>query len=286
MSWLIHRVLNDKLIIDELDPIVKKYGITYEFQHHIDVGNSKPIKQGPYRLLNPEKKTACVKQTAEMFEAGICEPSFGPWVSPVTLVPKKDSTLRFCVDFRKVNEITVKDTSYCKCAGIRPDPEKSEAVRSFPIPGKAKDARAFLGLTGYYRRFIKNYAEVAESLSNSIREKYNPIFAFTPECQQAFELLKQRLISAPIVAYPNFDYPFLLQLDACDYGLGAVPAQNIDGIEHVIAYASRTLQSCERKYSASERECLDSVWDAQHFRSYLEGRPFEVWTDHIDLCHG
>ncbi|CAF0924945.1 unnamed protein product, partial [Didymodactylos carnosus] len=99
----------------------------------------------------------------------------------------------------------------------------------------------------------------------------------------AFELLKQRLISAPIVAYPNFDYPFLLQLDACDYGLGAVLAQNIDGIEHVIAYASRTLQPCERKYSASERECLAIVWGTQHFRPYLEGRPFEVWTDHRSL---
>ncbi|CAF4417489.1 unnamed protein product, partial [Didymodactylos carnosus] len=337
-------------------------GRTDVVKHHIDVGDSKPIKQGPYRLLNPEKKTACVKQAAEMFESGICEPSFGPWVSPVTLVPKKDSTLRFCVDFRKLNEVTVKDTypipriddtldvlngakyfstidlssgfwqveldeeskdktafvthegifqfnvmpfgltnapatfqrlmdlvvrglkwdcclvylddviidsptfehhledlhsvlerikingltlkpSKCFFArqklkylghivsaqGIRPDPEKLEAVRSFPTPGKAKDVRAFLGLTGYYRRFIKNYAEVAEPLFNSIREKHNPIFLFTPECQQAFELLKQRLISAPIVAYPNFDYPFLLQLDACDYGLGAVLAQNIDG---------------------------------------------------------
>ncbi|CAF4542474.1 unnamed protein product, partial [Didymodactylos carnosus] len=75
----------------------------------------------------------------------------------------------------------------------------------------------------------------------------------------------------------------MLQLDACDYGLGAVLAQNIERREHVIAYASRTLQPCERKYSAPERECLAIVWGTQHFRPYLEGRPFEVWTDHRSL---
>ncbi|CAF1088285.1 unnamed protein product [Didymodactylos carnosus] len=106
---------------------------------------------------------------------------------------------------------------------------------------------------------------------------------YTPKRQQAFELLKERLISAPIVTYPNFDYPFMLQLDASDYGLGAVLAQNIERKEHVIAFASRTLQPCERKYSAPERECLVIVWGTQHFRPYLEGRPFEVWTDHRSL---
>ncbi|CAF4461630.1 unnamed protein product [Didymodactylos carnosus] len=90
-------------------------------------------------------------------------------------------------------------------------------------------------------------------------------------------------MSAPIVTYPNFDHPFMLQLDACDYGLGAVLAQNIEGNEHVIAYASRTLQPCERKYSAPERECLAIVWGTQHFRPYLEGRSFEVWTEHRSL---
>ncbi|CAF4468437.1 unnamed protein product, partial [Didymodactylos carnosus] len=398
------------------DIFSSKPGRTNVVKHHIDVGDSRPIKQGPYRLLNPERKAECTKQTAEMLNNDVAEPSFGPWASPVTLVPKKDGTLRFCIDFRKLNEVTVKDTypipriddtldalkgakyfstldlssgfwqveldegskektafvthegifqfnvmpfgltnapatfqrlmdlvlrglkwSCCmvylddviiysptfeqhlkdiddvlkriktsgltlkpsKCffchqelkylghivsaQGIRPDPEKLEAVRSFPIPSKTKDVRAFLGLTGYYRRFIKNYAEVAEPLFDSIREKHNPIFVFTPERQLAFELLKERLIAAPIVTYPNFDYPFMLQLDACDYGLGAVLAQNIEHREHVIAYASRTLQPCERKYSAPERECLAIVWGTQHFRPYLEGRPFEVWTDHRSL---
>ncbi|CAF1387294.1 unnamed protein product, partial [Didymodactylos carnosus] len=87
-------------------------------------------------------------------------------------------------------------------------------------------------LTGYYRRFIKNYAEIAEPLFESIREKHNPVFVFTPDRQQGFELLKERLISAPIVTYPNFDHPFMLQLDAYDYGLGAVLAQNIEGISN------------------------------------------------------
>ncbi|CAF0732884.1 unnamed protein product [Didymodactylos carnosus] len=130
---------------------------------------------------------------------------------------------------------------------------------AFSVPSKPKDARAILDLPVYYRRFIKNYAEIAEPLFESIREKHNPVFVFTSDRQRAFELLKERLISAPIATYPNFDHPFMLQLDACDYGLGAVLAQNTEGNEHVIDYASKTLQPCERKYSAPERECLGIV---------------------------
>ncbi|CAF4313370.1 unnamed protein product, partial [Didymodactylos carnosus] len=92
------------------DIFSSKPGRTNVVKHHIDVGDSRPIKQGPYRLLNPERKAECTKQTAEMLNNDVAEPSFGPWASPVTLVPKKDGTLRFCIDFRKLNEVTVKDT--------------------------------------------------------------------------------------------------------------------------------------------------------------------------------
>ncbi|CAF1174537.1 unnamed protein product, partial [Didymodactylos carnosus] len=92
------------------DIFSSKPGRTNVVKHHIDVGDSRPIKQGSYRLLNPERKATCTKQTVEMLNNDIAEPSFGPWASPVTLVPKKDGTLRFCIDFRKLNEVTVKDT--------------------------------------------------------------------------------------------------------------------------------------------------------------------------------
>ncbi|CAF4474885.1 unnamed protein product, partial [Didymodactylos carnosus] len=92
------------------DIFSSKPGRTNAVKHHIDVGDARPIKQGPYRLLNPERKAECTRQTAEMLKSDVAEPSFGPWASPVTLVPKKDGTLRFCIDFRKLNEVTIKDT--------------------------------------------------------------------------------------------------------------------------------------------------------------------------------
>ncbi|CAF0957237.1 unnamed protein product [Didymodactylos carnosus] len=169
--------------------------------------------------------------------------------------------------------------------GTRPDPEKLKAVRDFPVSYKAKGVRSFLGLTVYYRRFIQDYATIAEPLLQLIGVKRSPVFVWIPECQDSFDELKQKLITSPIISYPDFNHPFILQLDAFDYGLGAVLAQKVppDGEEHVIAYASRTLNESERKYSATERECLAIVWGTQHFRPYLEGRPFEVWTDHRSL---
>ncbi|CAF4561553.1 unnamed protein product, partial [Didymodactylos carnosus] len=162
--------------------------------------------------------------------------------------------------------------------GIRPDPEKLRAVRDFPVPFKVKDVRSFLELTGYYRRFIRSYAIIAEPLLKLIRVKHSPIFVWTPECQDSCEKLKQKLITSPVISCPDFNYPFILQLDASDYGLGARLAQKVPlkGDEHVIAYANRTLSETERKYSPTERECLAIVWGTQHFRPYLEGRPFEV----------
>ncbi|CAF1123382.1 unnamed protein product, partial [Didymodactylos carnosus] len=169
--------------------------------------------------------------------------------------------------------------------GTRPDPEKLKAVRDFPVSYKAKGVRSFLGLTVYYRRFIQDYATIAEPLLQLIGVKRSPVFVWIPECQDSFDELKQKLITSPIISYPDFNHPFILQLDAFDYGLGAVLAQKVppDGEEHVIAYASRTLNESERKYSATERECLAIVWRTQHFRPYLEGRPFEVWTGHRSL---
>ncbi|CAF4441168.1 unnamed protein product, partial [Didymodactylos carnosus] len=99
-----------QLLSNYPDIFSSKPGRTDVVRHHIDVGDSKPIKQGPYRLLNPERKAECSKQTTEMLQNDIAEPSFGPWASPVTLVPKKDDSLRFCIDFRKLNDITIKDT--------------------------------------------------------------------------------------------------------------------------------------------------------------------------------
>ncbi|CAF1524285.1 unnamed protein product, partial [Adineta steineri] len=99
---------------------------------------------------------------------------------------------------------------------------------------------------------------------------------WTPACQQAFLYLRQLLIEAPVISYPHFEQPFILQVDASDVGLSAILAQKLpdaDGVqrEHVIGYASRTLSPIERRYSPTERECLAIVYGCSHFRPYLEG---------------
>ncbi|CAF1442348.1 unnamed protein product, partial [Didymodactylos carnosus] len=99
-----------QLLFQYSDIFSSKPGRTNAVKHHIHVGDARPIKQGPYRLLNPERKAECTRQTADMLKSDVAEPSFGPWASPVTLVPKKDGKLRFCIDFRKLNEVTIKDT--------------------------------------------------------------------------------------------------------------------------------------------------------------------------------
>jgi hypothetical protein len=136
-------------------------------------------------------------------------------------------------------------------------------------------------LPGYYRRFIKDYAKIAEPLIKQLRQlkDRNYHLNWTPDCTIAFATLKKKLTNAPIMSTPNFKEPFILELDACEYGLGAVLAQEYDKRKFVIAYASRTLSPPERNYSATEREALAIVWATQHFRPYLEGTKVLIRSD-------
>jgi len=136
----------------------------------------------------------------------------------------------------------------------------------------------FLGLTSYYRRFIERFSKIASPLHHlTKRVEWN----WTNECQQAFELLKEKLISAPVMSYPNFDLDFMLETDASIKGLGAVLSQRKPGSAcHPIAYASRSLSNPERHYSITELETLAVVWAIQHFRTYLYGHDVTVITDH------
>jgi hypothetical protein len=167
--------------------------------------------------------------------------------------------------------------------GIQPDPAKISAVQDFPKPNNLKVLRGFLGLASYYRRFVKDFAKIAAPLHYLMR-KEQP-FYWNDECQQAFEQLKQKLVSPPILIYPNFDKPFILFTDVSSFGLGAVLAQkDNDGKEHVVAYASRRTDQNERNYYATELECLAVVWAIQQFRPYLQSNvPFTIITDHSAL---
>ncbi len=142
--------------------------------------------------------------------------------------------------------------------------------------------REFLGIAGYYRRFIPNFSKVARPLHDLTRQ--DAPFLWTTSCQDSFEALKDKLVSPPVLAYPCFSKPFVLHTDASGVGLGAVLEQvQEDGKLHPISNASRTLSKHESKYDITDLEALGVVWACKHYRAYLLGHHCVVYTDHAPL---
>ena len=382
-------------------------------KHKIDVGNTNPIKQPPRRTPFHQKQLV-EEEIEKMLADDIIEPAEGPWASPVVLVRKKDGSVRFCVDFRRVNDVTKKDAypipriddtldalsgsmffstldlhsgywqvkmedvdkektafsshvglfqfkrmafGLCnapstferlmervlhglqwhvcllylddivvfsrdfsdhisrlaqvfdrlrgadlkmkvkKCSlfqteveylghvisrdGITTSQDKILKVRDWPVPKTSKQVRQFIGLTTYYRRFVQDYAKIARPL-HQLTEK-GKHFKWTSDCAEAFELLKEKLVSAPILAYPDMTQGFILDTDASDLALGGVLSQILDGHERVIAYASFALSKPERNYSVTRRELYAVVRMCRHFKTYLYGKRFLLRTDHGSL---
>ena len=389
-------------------------GTTKLVSHHIDTGDHSPIHQ-PLRRTPFSLRKKINEMIEEMLETGIIQQSSSPWASPIVLVKNKDGTMRFCVDYRKLNHITKPDVfplpriddtleqlagakyfstldlasgywqvsmdntsqektafstyaghyefkkmpfglvnapstfqrlmevtlaglkqdccltylddvivigksmeehnqnlvkvfdrlrvaglklkpTKCKLAqrsveylghivseeGVRTDPKKLQAVSEYPTPADVKSLRSFLGLASYYRRFIPNFAKVAGPLHALTKKDVE--YVWTPQCQEVFRKLKELLTSSPVLVFPNFDIPFLLETDASHQGLGAVLAQTqSDGTVRPIAYASRSLQPHEKNYGITELEGLGIVWAVKHFRPYLYGYPCDIYTDHEAL---
>eukprot|EP00731_Ephydatia_muelleri_P009833 Em0005g419a len=389
-------------------------GRTGALKHCIKTGDSNPISQ-PVRRLPPHRKEQVNKLLHEMQENDIIHPSSSPWASPIVLVQKKDGSVRFCIDYRKLNAVTTKDayplpriddtldtlcgskwfstldllsgywqvemspedrhkTAFCtpqglfefkvmpfglcnapatfqrlmdlvlaglqwskclvylddvillgttfgehldniravfdrirqgglklradKCCflqrnvkylghlvgvdGLQVDPDKVGKVASWPVPQSAQQVQQFLGFANYYRRFIQGFAEVAKPLHRLKEHAVN--FSWTAECQEAFENLRSRLTRAPILAFPDYTLPFVLDTDASDLGIGAVLSQVSSlGQEQVVAYGSRLLSKAEQNYSVTRRELLAVVTFTRLFRPYLLGRRFTVRTDHSSL---
>uniref|UniRef100_A0A146LKA7 RNA-directed DNA polymerase n=1 Tax=Lygus hesperus TaxID=30085 RepID=A0A146LKA7_LYGHE len=165
--------------------------------------------------------------------------------------------------------------------GLRASPDKIAAIVDFPRMKTQREVRRFLGLCGYYRRFVPNFSKVASPLTDLLRKGRK--FTWSLECEQAFARIKTLLTNAPVMAVPNFDLPFFVQTDASGEGLGAVLTQKFPDGEKVIAYTSRKLNKLERSYSATELECLSVIHAIQRWRMYLEGCHFTVITDHHAL---
>ena len=387
-----------------------RYGKT---KHVVDTEANRPVKLPPRRYPLAQRDVVD-KELDKMVEADIIEPSSSPWASNVVLVKKKDGSVRFCVDFRKLNAVTKKDAYplphigdsldalsgsrwFCtldlaqgffqvemdeaskektafnthrglfqfkvlpfglcnspatfqrmmemvlsgilferclvyiddvivmgrteeetlenlrqvlkkfidanlklkpsKCAlfqeectflghtisaeGTSCEKKKVEAVLEWPSPSNLTEVRSFLGTCSYYRKFIPCFADIACPLTNLTKKGVK--FVWSSACQEAFETLKQRLVSAPVLAYPTREGQFILDTDASAMAIGAVLSQIQDGEERVIAYASSSLPKAKQNYCTTYRELYAVVRFVKHFSHFLWGRPFLVRTDHSSL---
>ena len=191
--------------------------------------------------------------------------------------------------------------------GTSPDPEKVRAVSEWPRSVTLRDLRGFLGLSGYYRRFLKGYAEVAAPLQRllqgqEVRRKGKNVGKGThykgdgsirgkwdSSCETAFAKLKQMLTVAPVLGFPDFSCCFILETDASFNGLGAVLSQKQENALVVLGYASRALKPCERNmqnYSSMKLELLALYWAVtQKYRDLLLGSEFIVFTDNNPLSY-
>ena len=402
-------------LISEYDHIFSKdkndLGYYNESEFKIETGNEKPVKSKAYRV--PFAQQANIDNMVdEMLENRIITKCQSAWSSPVVIVKKKDGTDRFCVDYRKLNGITVKDVypvpligetldalrgcSYfttldlasgywqmaldeeakaktafithkglfqfevlpfglsnavsafqrqmeaileglsnskvylddimthsksfddhlihlelvfkrlekanlkikpSKCLfaaretkflgfdvssyGIRPCEDKLEAVKKYPVPHNQKTVKRFLGLASYYRKFIRNYSSIVEPINRLLKK--NTKFVWSNECQEAFNILINKLINPPILVYPDYNKEFYLTVDASCSGVGGVSQIDEKGDEKAIGYASRGLSDAEKNYSATEFEACAVVWDIDFFRHYLYGHKFVIWSDHNPL---
>lgn len=162
--------------------------------------------------------------------------------------------------------------------GVSPNKKKVEAIINLPLPTTEKGIKQFLGMTGYYRRFIENYAQIAKPLTMCLK-KDNKININDSCYLSSFQNLKNKLMNAPILIYPDFEQNFEITTDASNVAIGGVLSQN----NKPISFISRTLNEHEVNYSTIEKECLGIVWCLKQFRPYIYGRKIKLFTDHKPL---
>jgi Reverse transcriptase (RNA-dependent DNA polymerase)/RNase H-like domain found in reverse transcriptase len=163
-------------------------------------------------------------------------------------------------------------------AGVATDLGKVEAMKDWPVPNNVRSLRGFLGLAGYYRKFIRGYGLISKPLTDLLKKN---AFQWNSQASVAFDTLKQALSTAPVLAMPGFTQPFILETDASDKGLGAVLIQG----KRPIAYLSKALGVKNQGLSTYEKELLAVLTAVQKSRHYLYGKPFIIKTDHISLKH-
>lgn len=165
--------------------------------------------------------------------------------------------------------------------GLSVSQDKVQAVKEWPVPKNITDVRAFLGLAGFYRRFVRDFARIALPLTQLTKGSLK--WAWTPEAQSAFESLKQALCETPVLLTPDPDRPYTLNCDACHHAVGAALQQDHGNGLQPVAYMSRKLKAAALNYDTREKEFLALLLACEHWRQYLHGRRFTLLSDHDSL---
>ncbi|CAN6465319.1 unnamed protein product [Victoria cruziana] len=165
--------------------------------------------------------------------------------------------------------------------GIEVDKAKVETIAKLTPPSSVREVRSFLGHAGFYRRFIQDFSKISRPLCELLAKDVT--FVFSEECLRSFNLLKEALVSAPILRAPDWNLDFEIMCDASDYAIGAILGQRVDKKPVVIYYASKSLVDAQLNYTTIEKEMLAVVFTLKKFRSYILGSRVIIYTDHTAL---
>jgi hypothetical protein len=162
------------------------------------------------------------------------------------------------------------------------DPTKIAVIVNLPPPKLVCQLRETLGHTGYYKKFIKEYAQITVLMEKLLRKDNK--FQWNEDCQHGLDTLKEKMVTAPILVFPYWEKTFHVHVDALAITLGGILVQLGSGeLDHPIAFASRKLLESDRNYNTTEREGLDMVYALDKFRNYLLEKHFKMFTDHSSL---
>ena len=165
--------------------------------------------------------------------------------------------------------------------GVAPDPVKVRAVQDWKVPENVREIRSFLGLAGYYRRFIQDFAKIAAPLTELTRKDVPYVWSLREG--EAFAALKRQLTQAPVLQLADPSLEFVVTCDASDFAVGAVLSQVQPDGEHPVAYESKKMNEAEQRYPTHERELLAIIHALRVWKHYLEGGKFRIVTDHYSL---